>query len=91
MKINKSYKVVDQNLKLKMDLNYGYISENIIDKSLILLNHYPLQSYNFFKTVKMTRGSANNEKHDLVRDDIYFNNFNKNNIDDFKLANRFIE
>lgn len=43
-----------------------------IANNLIKLNHYPIQSLEFFKKVKMTRGSANVAKHDKVRDMKYF-------------------
>ena len=43
-----------------------------IANKLIKLNHYPIQSLEFFKKVKMTRGSANTSKNDKVRDMNYF-------------------
>lgn len=40
------------------------------------LNHYPLQSVEFFTKVKMTRGSACHARHDDVRTQEYFNSYN---------------
>jgi hypothetical protein len=60
--------------------NTNYIIEN----EKIKLNHYPTQSLDFFKKVKMTRGDAcytNN-----ARDIDYFNEYNKNtNVEDTEL------
>ena len=39
------------------------------------LNHYAIQSLNFFKAVKMTRGSANTKLFDKVRDLKYFKQY----------------
>jgi hypothetical protein len=53
-----------------------------IANKLIKLNHYPIQSLEFFKKVKMTRGSANVSKHDKVRDMEYFKRYDSGT--DFK-------
>lgn len=37
-----------------------------------VLNHYPLQSMEFFEKVKMTRGSACVQRHDAIRTHDYF-------------------
>jgi len=56
-------------------LNDGY--NNKIDLSEIFrLNHYPIQSKEFFEKVKMTRGAA--DRVDNVRNWDYFDNYNKN-------------
>ena len=41
----------------------------------IQLNHYPIQSLEFFQKVKMTRGSANVAQHDKIRDMNYFRKY----------------
>ena len=57
-------------------LNDGY--NNKIDLSEIFrLNHYVIQSKEFFEKVKMTRGAA--DRVDNVRDWNYFDAFNQNN------------
>jgi hypothetical protein len=54
-----------------------------IGNKLIQLNHYPIQSLEFFKKVKMTRGDATSNKVDNVRDINYFNSYdNKELCDD---------
>jgi len=45
---------------------------------LIRLNHYPIQSLEFFTTVKMTRGAADSSLFDKVRDMNYFHAYNVN-------------
>ena len=56
-------------------LNYGYAKK--IDLSEIFrLNHYPIQSKEYFEKVKMTRGAA--DRIDNIRDWEYFNEYNKN-------------
>ena len=56
-------------------LNDGYT--NKIDLSEIFrLNHYPIQSKDFFEKVKMTRGAA--DRIDNVRDWGYFDKYNEN-------------
>lgn len=47
---------------------------------LIRLNHYPLQSLEFFEKVKMTRGDVCNKNSDFIRNKDYFNSYNKNTI-----------
>jgi glycosyltransferase involved in cell wall biosynthesis len=53
-----------------------------IANKLIKLNHYPIQSLEFFQKVKMTRGSANVAKHDKIRDMDYFKRYDSGT--DFK-------
>ena len=51
-----------------------------IANNLIKLNHYPIQSLEFFIKVKMTRGAADTVTSDNIRNLTYFNNYNKNAI-----------
>ncbi len=48
--------------------------------NLVHLNHYPIQSWEFFEKVKMTRGDVNTQKSDTIRDQKYFNEYNQNKI-----------
>ena len=64
------------------------ISNIITVNDKIRLNHYPIQSLEFFTKVKMTRGSAANVKNDNIRDMEYFNAYNENkNYKDDVLSN----
>jgi len=51
----------------------------IIDNEQIHLNHYPIQSLEFFQKVKMTRGAADVPWSENVRDMNYFNAYDQNN------------
>ena len=58
-------------------LNYGYTKK--IDLSEIFrLNHYPIQSKDFFEKVKMSRGDADKIESENVRNLDYFDKYNKN-------------
>jgi hypothetical protein len=49
-----------------------------IANKLIRLNHYPIQSWEFFSKVKMTRGDASSVNSDNIRDKNYFNRYDEN-------------
>lgn len=51
-----------------------------VTNKLIRLNHYPIQSMEFFTKVKMTRGDCNTILHDETRNMDYFNKYNKNTV-----------
>jgi len=48
-----------------------------VANQLIRLNHYPIQSLEFFHKVKMTRGDVNSINFNNIRDMNYFNKYNK--------------
>ena len=55
------------------------IPKNIkIQENELQLNHYAIQSKDFFRNVKMTRGSASTNKNDKVRTWDYFKKYDKN-------------
>jgi hypothetical protein len=69
-------------------LNDGY-TNNIELSEIFRLNHYPIQSKDFFEKVKMTRGDADREKN--VRDWNYFDNYNiDTDYDDEDLKNMIL-
>lgn len=49
-----------------------------IENDKIHLNHYPIQSKEFFEKVKMTRGDVDASTHDNTRDWNYFNKYDEN-------------
>jgi hypothetical protein len=49
-----------------------------IANKLIRINHYPIQSEQFFKEVKMTRGDVLNIRPEEIKDMNYFHKYNKN-------------
>ena len=54
-----------------------------LDKSLVHINHYKIQSYNWFMQVKYTRGAADWKGHEDLRNAQYFHsNDNNQEMDD---------
>jgi len=53
-----------------------YLTQTI--NHLIHLNHYPIQSWEFFEKVKMTRGDVNTKSSDTIRNKKYFVEYNQN-------------
>jgi hypothetical protein len=50
----------------------------VTDNEQIHLNHYPIQSLEFFQKIKMTRGAADVPWSENVRDMNYFKNMDQN-------------
>ena len=63
------------------------IYEDELETNYLHLNHYAIQSYNWFKQVKMTRGSVTSKKNDNIRTDDYFKKYDWNDIEDIELSN----
>jgi len=61
-----------------VDNTYININEDILKNSNLHLNHYPIQSVEFFQKIKMTRGDATNIKLNNYRNMKYFYNYDKN-------------
>jgi hypothetical protein len=66
------------------------IDEKILKNSALHCNHYPIQSFDWFRSIKMSRGSANTVSNDKVRDTNYYNSFDShsNQISDTELTNK---
>jgi hypothetical protein len=58
----------------------GFEELSRYENNLIHLNHYPLQSLEFFQKVKMTRGDVACKEYDNIRNMDYFNEYNKNAV-----------
>ena len=56
--------------------------------SLLHLNHYVVQSFRWFMTVKSTRGAADAERHENSRTKQYFQHYDQafNDVDDRELS-----
>jgi len=67
-----------------------YLSENnsktCLSNLVLHLNHYPIQSYEWFKNIKMTRGDVSSPIYKNVRNDEYFKKYDTNNIFDDELS-----
>ncbi|WP_425392924.1 glycosyltransferase family 92 protein [Ekhidna sp.] len=66
------------------------INEKILDKSFLHLNHYALQSKEWFLNVKCKRGAADTKAHDEIRNLSYFEEYDNasNDIMDNELAKK---
>ena len=68
--------------------NVENISKSITENEKIRLNHYPIQSVEFFEKVKMTRGDVASRDWDNIRDMNYFYKYDENKtMKDETLAN----
>ena len=63
------------------------INEYIIENSALHLNHYAIQSLNWFMKVKATRGDNCSVSNDNVRNIEYFKEYDFNDIEDNELSN----
>jgi len=71
--------------------DFCLIDENILKHSYLHLNHYAIQSHDWFMKIKKTRGDVDSENVDNIRDEKYFNDYDiaSNDIDDFELCNLY--
>jgi hypothetical protein len=76
-----------QNNNIHQNEDFVEVREEIIENSALHLNHYAIQSLNWFMKVKATRGDNCSIKNDNVRNKEYFNEYNLNDIDDDELSN----
>jgi hypothetical protein len=74
------------------DCNFSIINEEVLENSFLHLNHYAIQSFEWFMRVKATRGDNTNIDVDNIRNENYFNSFDNssNDIYDVELCNKSI-
>jgi hypothetical protein len=77
----------DGNQQTHADKNLVNISEEILKNSCLHLNHYAIQSWEWFSNVKMTRGDATSNTADHVRNQSYFEGYDLNKFFDSELRN----
>jgi len=78
---NKKYIFKPHKLKNINDISVHHINNidnKIYENNKIRLNHYPIQSLEFFEKVKMTRGDVGGSNSNNIRDLNYFKNYDKN-------------
>lgn len=68
------------------------LNEDLLNTAYLHLNHYAIQSREWFINVKCTRGAADGEAHENVRNEAYFAKYDagSNDIEDKELADRFL-
>lgn len=78
----------DGNVKEYHDNNFIFTCEDILNQSCLHLNHYAIQSWEFFSKIKMTRGDASSSAVDYIRNRNYFENYDVNHLLDDELHNK---
>ena len=78
---------ISKNDQIHDNNNFTEINENIIENSALHLNHYAIQSLDWFMRVKATRGDAVDGINENVRNNAYFQEYNFNDIEDLELSN----
>lgn len=75
---------------LRKRKNHIKVTEKILEDSFLHLNHYAIQSWDWFMKVKCTRGAANTARHEYVRDENYFRSYDSqsNDIEDLELSRK---
>jgi hypothetical protein len=63
------------------------VSEEILENSYIHCNHYAIQSWEWFRDIKITRGDAHSVTTNYIRDEKYFKGYDFNDIFDNELKN----
>ena len=78
--------------KATLGIHKIYLADSsrvISDNQTYQINHYATQSQEYFKSVKMTRGDANNSYHDNTRTLDYFHKYDSLcDIEDIELSSR---
>jgi hypothetical protein len=79
------------NNEISENKSFAKIDEDILNNSCLHLNHYAIQSLDWFIKVKTTRGDAHNSENDNIRDINYFNRYDKHSsdINDYELKNKY--
>ena len=76
-------------LFITKDINFiENLNENFLSNSFLQLNHYKIQSWEFFSKIKRTRGDVTQSCWDNLRDKKYFDSFNYKHIEDNELKNK---
>ena len=70
------------------DVNYTLMDEPLLETQCLHLNHYRIQSWEFYKKVKMTRGDGFLKKYNHVRTQKFFKAFDYHDIKDTELKNK---
>lgn len=71
--------------KIQTDENLAQNEEELND-TILQLNHYPIQSWQFFRDVKMKRGDVKQAYMNNLRDLKYFQKYDTNYLEDKELA-----
>lgn len=72
--------------------SYVPCNEELLQSSFLQLNHYAIQSYNWFMNVKVKRGAADAKNHQNDRNTTYFNTYDEasNDLEDTELSKKWL-
>ena len=70
------------------DNRFVQVSEDLLNQSFLHLNHYAIQSYHWFMSVKSTRGDVLGSGADEVRNSQYFSEYDYAEVVDCELADK---
>ena len=74
-----------------LDTTFQTIHEKLLKDSCLHLNHYRIQSWDWYSKVKMTRGDALGKTGDNKRDKKYFKYYDTNDIVDTELKRKWLK
>jgi hypothetical protein len=78
----------DNSISDKNVLFLNHLSEEFLSNSFLHLNHYAIQSWEFFEKIKMTRGAADTILSNNVRNKQYFESYDHKDREDDELKNK---
>lgn len=91
LKKNKSAREIFSDNSIVKEKNSPFfenLTEDFLENSFLHLNHYVIQSFEFFSEIKMKRGDANNMNNNNARNKQYFESYNFKDKEDNELKNK---
>ena len=86
--LSKFAHITSDGMAASIHSNFQYVSEEILENSALQLNHYAIQSMEWFQQVKMTRGDSSSPKNENVRTLAYFKEHDFRDMIDTELASK---
>ena len=84
----KSYTITSDNKDIYEEDYFIECTEQLLNNSFLHLNHYRIQSWEWFKTNKMNRSDAHTKNYDNIRNKQYFDFFDYFDTIDTELKNK---
>jgi len=76
------------NNDMHKDINFTLMDETLLETQSLHLNHYRIQSWEFYKKVKMTRGDGFLKNYNHIRTKKFFKAFDYHDMKDTELKNK---
>jgi hypothetical protein len=87
----KSYTITPDNVDIYTHDYFQECTEQLLTNSFLHLNHYRIQSWEWFKSNKMNRTDAHTKNYDNIRNKQYFDFFDYSDTIDTELKNKIYE